>query len=96
MAKTEVYSWRLSPELKLLLAGAAKDEGVKMAEFLERIVRDWLREHRDAAEEEHQREVHEAARQCLGAIGGGDPKRSRSTRAMLKKKLGTRRRNRRP
>ena len=93
MAKTEVYSWRISREIKQLLMDAAKDEGVSMAEFLDRIVRDWFRDHRDAEEEERQRELHEAARGCLGAVAGGDPKRSRTARDRLAKSFEARRRS---
>jgi hypothetical protein len=93
MAKTEVYSWRISPELKQLLASAAKDEGASMAEFLEKIVRAWFREHRDTEDERRQRELLEAAGKCFGGIAGGDPKRSRSARDALVTKLGSRRKS---
>ncbi len=65
-----------------------------MAEFLERVVRSWLRDHRDEEQEKRQLDLHDAARAVIGSLDGGDPKRSTTTRAQLQKKLTTRRRNR--
>lgn len=94
MAKTEVYSWRLSRELKRLLAEAARDERVSLADLLEGIATEWLRMHRDADEETRQLALHEAAAPCIGALAGGDPGRSRRVREALREKLAARRRSR--
>ncbi len=56
MAKTEVYSWRLSEELKGELEEAAKQEQQSVSGLLERIVDEWLhtfRVARNGNEEEH-------------------------------------------
>ncbi len=42
MSKTEVYSWRLSTELKTQLEAAARDEKTSVGAILERVVREWL------------------------------------------------------
>ena len=94
MAKTEVYSWRLSPELKGLLAEAAREERVSIADLLERIAGDWLHRHGDEDEEERQRTLHEAVLPCLGSLAGGDPTRSRRVSEKLREKLEGRRRAR--
>jgi transposase-like protein len=70
--KTEVYRWRLSPHLKSELQEAARAERKSMADLLEEIVRDWLRNTRDrtGTEEERQQRVREAALQCAGTVEG--------------------------
>jgi len=70
--KTEVYSWRLSPHLKSELQEAARAERKSIADLLEEIVRDWLRNTRDGAgtEEERQQRVREAVLKCAGTIEG--------------------------
>ena len=46
MDKTEVYSWRLDPDLKQRLAAAARDEKTSIGGLLDRIAREWLGGHR--------------------------------------------------
>jgi hypothetical protein len=41
--KSEVYSWRLAPDLKAELEQRAREEGIGLAALLERISREWLR-----------------------------------------------------
>ena len=94
MAKTEVYSWRLSQELKQRLAEAAREEGTSIADLLERIVIEWRSQNLDEDEEKRQRDLHDAAAPCIGAIAGGDPGRSRRAREQLREKLERRRRTR--
>ena len=52
MTKSEVYSWRVSPDLKMQLEVAARDEKTSVGTLLERIAREWLDEHRLNDEEE--------------------------------------------
>jgi hypothetical protein len=40
--KREVYSWRMAPDLKPVLAEAARQEHVTVSQLLERIARAWL------------------------------------------------------
>lgn len=55
MSKSEVYSWRLTPRLKMALEAAARDEKLPLSTFLERMAEDWLKEHRSEDEAEQQR-----------------------------------------
>jgi hypothetical protein len=75
--KHEVYSWRLSRELKCDLEEAARRERVSVAQLLERIARHWL-ETRDAApdDEAEQERLHAVAMQFAGTMRGGDPDRA--------------------
>ena len=72
MSKTEVYSWRVSPELKGRLEDAARAEDMSMAGLLEQIALEWLEDHVQVDDEE-QRRLHEAARACFGMLQGADP-----------------------
>lgn len=71
MSKTEVYSWRVSPELKERLEDAARAEDMSLAGLLEQISLEWLEDHAQVDEEE-QRRLHEAAQACFGMLVGGD------------------------
>ena len=93
MGKTEVYSWRLSPELKAKLEEAARDEDTSLARLLERIAREWLTKgRREDNDTDEQRRLHEEATSYVGALRGGDSQRaekaSRRVRDKLKKKHG--------
>ena len=76
--KTEVYSWRVSRELKMALETAAHEEGISVARLLERIAREWLDE-RTAARRDDELEqgrlrasaMRFVGRSCGGAIRTG-------------------------
>jgi hypothetical protein len=81
MAKSEVYSWRLSRQTKTALEDAARRERTTVSALLERIAHEWLRRIPVAtAEEARQRRLHAAARRCFGTIHGGDQARSETVR----------------
>ena len=90
MSKTAVYSWRLSPELKLALAQAARKKDESIAELLERIAEDWLALSSSPEDEEAQRRLHAEAAKYLGAIDGGDPERAASARQVVRARLARR------
>ena len=91
MSKTAVYSWRLSPDLKVAIEDAAKERRESTAAFLERIVRDWLARTSPREDEEEQRRLHAAAARVFGSIDGGDPDRSVNVRRDLRERLARRR-----
>ena len=92
MPKSEVYSWRLSRDLKHRLALAARDRGESLADLLEAITAEWLRHQHDEVDEARQRALHEALAPCLGSISGDDPDRSERVSERVKQKLRDRRR----
>lgn len=90
MNKTEVYSWRLSPDMKHALEEAARRNHQTVAKLLDHIVEQWLREIHASdqdAEDAEQRRLHAAAATALGLIQGGDPNRSERVRAQLRTRL---------
>jgi hypothetical protein len=76
--RSEVYSWRLSQDLKDDLEQAARREGVSLSRLLERIARDWLKARGAAAgdDEAEQERLRAVAMQFAGTIRGGDPDRA--------------------
>ena len=63
--KTEVYSWRLTRDLKDDIDEAARRERVSVARLLERIAREWLKARAAAAADD------EAEQERLRAIDFG-------------------------
>lgn len=92
MPKTEVYSWRLSTELKRRLEAQARRRRTSVSELVDRIVRDWLDSPADPDAEAEL--AYDAAQRCLGSLSGGDPARSRRVRETVRRKLRARRSSR--
>lgn len=82
MAKTEVYSWRLSPDRKAALEDAARRLETSVAQILDEVTARWLDEagRLGADEEQRQRQLHASAMDHLGTLRGGRPDRAESAR----------------
>jgi len=93
MSKTEVYSWRLSPEQKTALEEAARRMRCSVADLLDLITRAWLeKEARRAAEDEgEQARLRAAAERSIGTISGGGASRSEKVRHLVRERLKRRR-----
>ena len=93
MLKTEVYSWRVAPEIKSALEHEARRANKPMAELLDRIAQDWLAQKRleTSAEDAEQARLHAAAKKVFGAFGGGNPRRSEQARDAVRARLAKRR-----
>ncbi len=88
MAKTEVYSWRLSPELKSALEEAARLKQQSLARFLEDIAQQWLVQNLPHdGDEIEQKRLQQAAALTFGTLQGGNPNRSEQSREELRAKL---------
>ena len=70
--KTEVYSWRLSPQRKAELESEARREGTSLARLLDQITAEWLRHHRNGDEAEQAR-IRKRVMATVGTIRSGDP-----------------------
>lgn len=92
MQKTEVYSWRLSRQLKVELEEAARSEHKSLAELLEQIAREWIERSRRTGddEDEQQRRLREAAMKFVGTIEGGNPHRAETARSEVKGRIARR------
>jgi hypothetical protein len=98
MSKSEVYSWRLDPDLKRRLEAAASEEKTSIGALLDRIARDWLgRRVSEEDEEALQRRLHAKAAEVIGTIRlGRGPYTRERIRETVKANLSERRRRRGP
>jgi hypothetical protein len=89
MAKTDVYSWRLSRASKSALEEAARAEGTSVGALLERVSDEWIRARRDRAADDdgEQTRLRAEALRFVGTLKGRDPDRSRLVRTRLRTML---------
>jgi predicted transcriptional regulator len=86
--KSEVYSWRLSGELKSDLERNARLRKVPVSAVLETAVRDWLKNSdSEVPEEDVQRGLQAAASNCFGTIASGNARRAETARDAVRKRL---------
>ncbi|MGA3025256.1 MAG: hypothetical protein ABSF98_10825 [Bryobacteraceae bacterium] len=86
--KSEVYSWRVSADLKTGLEREARRRKTSLSAVLEMAARDWLNS--GGAETdggEAQLRLHEAASKCFGALASGNAHRSENARQALRQRL---------
>jgi hypothetical protein len=88
MNKTEVYSWRLDPDLKQRLEHAARAEKTSVGALLERIARAWLVAQRPEEDEEAmERRIRAEAAKWIGSIRGSDPTRSLRAKEIVRGRI---------
>ena len=92
MKKSEVYSWRIAPEVKAALEHEARREGRSVAGLLDRIATEWLTARRRLTDTDgEQARLHGTAAKTFGALAGGNPDRSTTARAAVRGRLTARR-----
>lgn len=86
--KTEVYSWRVSSELKSELEREARLRKTSVSAVLDLAAREWLKNSAaNIAEDEEQQRLHEVASKFLGAFAGGNPRRAEGARQAIRERL---------
>ena len=88
--KTEVYSWRISSELKSELERQAHLRKISISSILDLATREWLRNSVENNDDEEQRRLHRAAESSIGAVSGGDPHRAERAREIIRRRLRSR------
>ena len=79
--KTEVYSWRVSSDVKAELKREARRRRVSLAAILDLAARELLNKSEVGhGDDQEQTRLQEAAAQCFGAFEGTDVHRSENTR----------------
>jgi hypothetical protein len=92
MKRSDVYSWRVAPQVKAALEQEARREGQSVGGLLERIATEWLTaRRRETDTDDEQARVHALAAKIFGAIAGGDPHRSAMVRTAVRRRLASRR-----
>ena len=88
MAKSEVFSWRVSPDLKAALERRARQEGRSVSGLLDRVVQDWLRNGKsDADDEAEQARLHREAAKHFGTILRNIPSHGEAARQAIRERL---------
>jgi hypothetical protein len=86
--KTEVYSWRVSSDVKTSLEREARRRKISMAAALDAAAREWLQKSGMASEgDEEQRRLQKAASKWLGALASGNARRSQTASQSVRDRL---------
>ncbi|MBZ5606697.1 MAG: hypothetical protein LAP38_00455 [Acidobacteriia bacterium] len=86
--KTEVYSWRVSTDLKTGLEREARRRKISLSAVLDLAAREWLtKSGADSESDEAQQRLHRAASKYLGAFASGDAHRSENVRRSVRQRL---------
>jgi len=90
MAKSEVYSWRVSPQMKRALEETARRQKQSISTLLEKIVAQSFRNDGEGWNEEEaalQKRLHAAGLSAIGKIKSGRTDRSKRVREEVRRKL---------
>jgi hypothetical protein len=86
--KSEVYSWRVSTDLKTGLEREARRRKMSVSAVLDLAARDWLSNGGAEIEgDEEQHRLQNAASQCFGALASGNARRSENARQAVRQRL---------
>lgn len=86
--KTEVYSWRVSSDIKTGLEHEARRRRISVSAALDLAAREWLQKSGMASgDDEAQRQLHKAASRWLGALASGNARRSESASQAVRERL---------
>jgi hypothetical protein len=88
---TQVYSWRLSSELKSDLEREARARKASVSSILDSAAREWLKKSgAESANGGEQARLHAAAAACIGAFAGRNPRRAERARDTVRARLAKR------
>jgi hypothetical protein len=84
--KTEVYSWRVSQELKMSLEREARRRKISVSAVLDMAAEEWLKKSaaNNGDDEREQKRLHAAAAKTIGTIKGGNPLRAENAREIVR------------
>jgi len=90
--KTEVYSWRLSADLKSDLEREARRRKMSLSCVLDLAAQEWLKKSGRSDDDSEQKRLHRATAATVGTIESGDANRSenagRRVREILQRRYG--------
>jgi hypothetical protein len=86
--RNEVYSWRVSTDVKAGLEREARRRNLSVSAVLDVAAREWLNKSgEDGDDEEEQHRLRNAAAACFGALASGQADRSEKTREAVRRRL---------
>jgi hypothetical protein len=86
--KTEVYSWRVSTDLKTGLEREARRRKISLSAVLDLATQEWLLK-KGAEEDDDEKQVRlsKAASECFGIFASGNARRSESVKRAVRQRL---------
>ena len=89
--KTEVYSWRVSSELKQKLEREARLRKASVASILDAAAREWLKKSRASlTDDEEQKRLHAAIEPFIGSISRNIPYSPEILRETIRRRVNKR------
>lgn len=86
--KTEVYSWRVSTELKTGLEREARRRKTSLSAVLDLAAQEWLTKSAAGNEgDAQQRRLQRAASGCFGVLASGEARRSETAQQAVRQRL---------
>jgi hypothetical protein len=86
--KDQVYSWRISQDLKSDLERHARSRKTPVSTILEVAVRDWLAQDASyAKDDDRQKQLHNEVNKCLGVLSGSNPNRAENSSMLIRERL---------
>ena len=86
--KSEVYSWRVSTDLKMDLEYEARRRKMSVAAVLDLAAREWLKKHADREDEKEQKRIIRRAMKAVGTIElEGGPFTNEKVRQIIRERL---------
>ena len=85
--KTEVYSWRVSADLKMSLEQEALRRKMSVSALLDLAARDLLGKRDSEEDEQEQSRLRKAAEDCFGEFAGGDAFASEKVRETVRRRV---------
>ena len=86
--KTEVYSWRVSPDVKTGLEREARRRKISVSAALDLAAREWLlKTGMTNEDDDEQYRLKKAASRWLGALASGDAQRSEKVSQTVRHRL---------
>jgi hypothetical protein len=86
--KTEVYSWRVSPEIKTGMEQEARRRRISLSAALDLAAEEWLAKTGPAEDvREEQIRLQNAASACFGVLANGNVRRSENERQAVRQRL---------
>lgn len=86
--KTEVYSWRLSADLKTDLEREARRRKISLSAVLDLAAQEWLMKSTpNNDDDEEQLRLRQAASKCFGVFASGDARRSETVAQVVRQRL---------
>jgi hypothetical protein len=85
--KTEVYSWRVSADLKTGLEREARRRKISLSAVLDQAAQEWLMKSGAGNDDDEQKRLQQAASECFGVLASGDARRSETVSQVVQRRL---------